>query len=338
MTTDTPVPARVSNGRLIEQMLLWGWTLDKSHGDMVLMKHPLTRHKIDVRAATYHKGNPTSTIREVYSLTTESDAGRFWARTAPLTEVAAEAYAAALPEIHPIAPPPGPRLPNPGTRDESGTPPGLVADPAPELKDPPRVIKNRGLTNKVFEAMLREQRPTSARQLAVRLGHDAVATASALSYLYGKDLLERVKQGFYQLPDALRTEDMRVIHRIIGDLNEGLPLEHVRMVMAHHADPPERVITEAKINAVSIEAEGTPGTSLTVLASEPKAVQDVVAALAPDPDPRDRDAPPMAEEDVDDLIDTVLDMMFPDGFKARHRRTVEAWAEATCKLIVEVGT
>lgn len=329
-TTTNPVPSRVSNGRLIEQMLLWGWTIDKRHGDMVLMKHPIMRRKIDVRAATYHKGNTTQTIRDVYDLTTDNDAARFWARTEPLG-AEAEATLVAPRPIGPERPEPEPDEPAIAPEDrfaavarssDDELTDRLVASasytpPAEPDKDPPRVIRNRGLTNKVFESLLRDQRPTSSRQLAVRMGHDVNAVSSALSYLYSRELLERVKTGFYQLPPDLRTEDVRVIHRIVNQLNEGLPLEYLRTTLAH-------------------DSASTPP-----LETQPLAVQDVVAALTPtepDPDPRDRDAAPMDPADVDDLIDTVLDMMFPDGFKARHRRTVDAWAEATRKLIVEVGT
>ena len=45
---------------------------------------------------------------------------------------------------------------------------------------------------------------------------------------------------------------------------------------------------------------------------------------------------PLAGKDADDVIDQLLDRLFPSGFKARHLKVIDRWRNATHALIEEI--
>lgn len=44
-----------------------------------------------------------------------------------------------------------------------------------------------------------------------------------------------------------------------------------------------------------------------------------------------------AEETVDDVIEAVLDLLLPNGFKAQDLRVIQPWIEATKKMVGTVA-
>jgi hypothetical protein len=62
----------------------------------------------------------------------------------------------------------------------------------------------------------------------------------------------------------------------------------------------------------------------------------------PDPPAVTQQQPPAPEvarvaESVDDVIEAVLDLLLPQGFKAAHLRFIAPWVESTKRMVDAVG-
>lgn len=70
-----------------------------------------------------------------------------------------------------------------------------------------------------------------------------------------------------------------------------------------------------------------------------KPVTPVLAEVVPPPaQPVAVPSPAPTTVDEDSVINDVLDMMFPNGFKAKHLPLIDAWRKATIDLMREIGS
>jgi hypothetical protein len=60
--------------------------------------------------------------------------------------------------------------------------------------------------------------------------------------------------------------------------------------------------------------------------------------IEPEPHPAQAVAQAASDRDTDDLIEALLDLLFPDGLKAAQWKTIDTWVEATRQMLNGVHT
>lgn len=85
--------------------------------------------------------------------------------------------------------------------------------------------------------------------------------------------------------------------------------------------------TQARTSRIDVQHH-TDTVVMPAPAAAPASVPVIVSTPAP--------APTVMDAAAEDTMNDVLDLMFPDGFKARHLPAIEAWKAATIRLMGEV--
>lgn len=105
----------------------------------------------------------------------------------------------------------------------------------------------------------------------------------------------------------------------------------VRLKRGLYAYPPEPADIAAAMSIPAPTAAPAPAVPAATTALDMVGTAVMVATPPPV-----AVAPAAAPVDVDGVIESVLDLLFPDGFKARHYRFISPWIDATKVMMREV--
>lgn len=334
-----PTVGSISNRALIGKMEQWGWKSKKVSGETTLMVAP-NGTKIEVRSAHIKQGNSKQTFDELTKAM-----GMPWADfIRPLNEdelVALKLFKAlSIEEIAMVwdawdlqdmtnaaRVKEQQRAEQLRLRDERRanqkierdrrrnqqhtTPPAAIEEKTVEKPEKPDIVpevsaikkRARGAVNRVLDALVSCDEPMSVNRLAEMLPDipRSTITGACLSLTETHNVAYRVKPGVYRLRDeARRGSDYRVGIDITAS---GAPNA------AEVSRAPDEV--QAKIERAVQKPDGWGG-----WAPEPTAV----APVAPD----------------DETLNETLDLLFPEGFKARHLPMIDEWRRATIALMREI--
>jgi hypothetical protein len=299
------IPVRISNGRLIKQLKLWGFQEDRTRGDKIEMIGP-DKKCVEVMREHVHQGNTTTRMKHIYKLVCDGDAELFWSRTERLTF--ATVYRNDAPRANPTKP-----------LTQRIELPSLHPAPKPELRVadvPPEPlatteatakatrIRNRGLASQVLEIMTADPHQTvNSKLIAKVLGMaDSEPVGAALAYLHDQGHVDRLMRGTYRLSPKLAASST-VHHAHTG------PVDMVMGSSNGHVGP-------ATVPATAREPEPVP--------VAPIAVADPPTAPTPE---------------VTDVADLLLEFLIPDGyvFQVSHLRAIERWRDETNRLRAVLG-
>jgi len=317
---ESAIPTKVSNGRLIKQLELWGWTQHRSKGDRVIYEHSLYLDRLTVMAAHIHQGNSPVMLRKVYDTVTGGNASLFWARRAPamvsMKDALEETFQsgrfdpvemASTPIILPtenhttiVAVFDHDDHPEGGTYLGSG--PVKARSPKPEAKKeepavtatPQHTHQHRGTASKVFQYLNDHPHDTvTAAVIARRTNLDGRAIGNALNYLCGLGHVDRLVRGTYRLSPSLAADKV-VRHEHTGGVE--VPRQ---TATPKPASKPEN-----------------PAISAAPMASVTPITKPHVAS---------------AEDDLDALLELVLPTDYV--FQPSHLRAMRKWQDATAELL-----
>lgn len=310
---ESVIPRQPSNRRLIEQMILWGWTPHKS-GKYTTMRPPIGNETVDVQPAQKHDANATSIFLAIYRLTTQGDADLFWRGPSELwLEMLAEQREAERKKREKMNEPRGQQA-------VPAAPPLVVTqsvEPArPSTKGRPSYFTGQkySSTKSVLEVLeASPNRSMDAEAICKKLGlnPDVLAerrsVSNTLSFLYKKGEVRRMKVGSYRAlaPESPPRQEMTLT-------TDGLLLPVTPIIF----DPPVDGVTQNS-HPISV-----------TLAHEP-----IVVVVNNSPLTADKHI----EESVDDVIEAVLDLLLPKGFKAQDLRVITPWIEATKTMVGAVA-
>lgn len=316
-----PAPSKISNRGLIARMKQWGWKEEKPKGDYLSMRSP-TGQRVLVRSPHQHTGNSKETLHEVL----EAMGGISWDHFigANLTDLDIELgqYIATLSDEEVV-----PFLRSVGTAMQEIKAVDKEIEAAIHRADahqrkearrkareeqrqeqhvtaqpapvtPIKKPRNRGISNRVYDLLATTGHAMSLQAIASALGDITSDQAgNACANLMEAKAVQRVKHGVYQVLPQHQRQDVRVD------------------VVARNEDTGE---TGEKVALHVPQAQPLP-----VVASAPEV-----------PAPR-----PVAglQFDYDESINDVLDLLFPQGFKAKHLPAIDAWRQATIALMREIG-
>lgn len=357
-----PSMISISNRTFIERMKQWGWREKKTKGDKVLMEAP-NGTKIEVLRPGIHQGNPKETFQAVldaqnmtwtefimplepevqaaldYYVSLDPDEQEAFRDNARLVEALndqrvmehqrdvsrraniekrkkreAEKKARQFPvetrKVEPMVPKTEPVQPEP---EEP-----VVDEPEhlPPVKPVTQVREfTKGLTNRVLMHLVESDQPMSIDKLS-QLERDARRSSigAALANLVKYGVAQRVKPGVYRIRDeARRNGDVKVDLDITARAGAPRP-EEVPAV------PPVPVVTDA---TASVESPVVPA--------------DVVRTADADLRQTTYPVPRSGDLNTDELVNETLDLLFPQGFKARHLPLIDQWRQTTVALIREVN-
>lgn len=312
-----------SNRSLHRQLLTWGWVEDRKVGERRRMRHPLSGETVDVMSPEQHRGNATDVFRDVYRITCDGDADRFWAGPPPLVEAIRRATdAVRAPVVDDLTAPTVPIITRHAARPRFDQPPTQRADDLPlstERRDTPmppepartpltpvpstNTHKGRGSSARLLgQLLVLNGKTRDTATLAQLAGVDRDVAVNALAYLASKGLAERVMRGVYRAAD-----------RLTGDVQ-----------VRHYATDIAR-LTQIIADAPFVAPPDTPQSSETA-AESPR---------TPDTAPP-QELPPVDELDDGTLYD-VLDLLLPGAtFTVRHLAAIEEWRRHTLALIRSV--
>lgn len=311
---ESVIPRQPSNRRLIEQMKAWGWIEGKT-GKYLTMKAPVGDETVGVQPANKHDANATSIFLAIYRLTTQGDADLFWRGPSDLwIEMLKEQRAADArkKEAHMHEQPRGqqavPTTPMPAVA-RSVEP---AAPPVGSTKRPAYFTgKKYSSTKSVLEVLAASpNRSMDAEAICKKLGLDPTVEAerrsvsNTLSLLYKNGQVRRMKIGSYR---CLTPPPQEMVLTADNQLRPVTPIIF---------DPPVDGVTQNSY-PISVTHATVPATALIN--------NSVFMALKP------------AEESVDDVIEAVLDLLLPGGFKAQDLRVITPWIEATKKMVGTVA-
>lgn len=322
--------AQISNRNLLARMKAWGWDVESVNGDWTSMTagpmNDRTKYRMEVRSEHTHTKNHAGVFRQVLSimgltweefmttdLATQNETikaqdiefgldylGRLFQSTADQRAMQQEKYRRAEEKKQK-------RLEAQQKAHEATTA-GLNPDqetpmPAPALALAPvrlRKKHERGISNLVFDTLVKIGEPASVARLAQELPqfkYNQVGVSAC--YLANIGTVIRVKQGVYQVAEKYRHQDV----------------------------------------SVSVTARTENGSTTQTLTVVPDSSPDV----APDSAPAEvvtsaQEQPPTVSRPVltEDIANEVLDLLLPEGFKARHLPLIEAWKRATEALMAGV--
>jgi hypothetical protein len=184
-----------------------------------------------------------------------------------------------------------------------------IPEVTPTLTAKEDKVRQRGTSTMVLDFMIGQDRPLLGSFIAESLGLSSGAVANALNYLRSKGHVKWIKQGLWQAVEQHHVMENQ-------DVNIG--------VATHDRDAPRQNGTTGPPAPLQAPPDPPPVVSAptpTVAASEPL---DVLLV-----DMRQ----PVRHEVTDDEIYEVLDLLVPQGFKAKHYPSVNAWVHATKDLI-----
>ena len=287
------IPTKVSNGRLIRQLELWGYTKGKVRGDRVVYTPPMPAlDPVTVMQAHVHKGNSTPALRLVYEAVTSGNANLFWARNAPANVPVEDAIDATIGRhVEEVAAAVHANRIKFDTTDSVPTPQAKEeAMPEPVTTDPASPRKQvRGASSKVLQYMHDHPHDTvTAGLIGRRIGMDAGTVGGALAHLCNLGHVERLVRGTYRL-NANLAADKTVRH------------EHSGAV----AVPKAAMASQAVATVTPITQSMVPSHPVHV---------------------------PVAEgDDLDALLELVLPQDYE--FRPSHLRAMQKWQTATAELL-----
>lgn len=170
-----------------------------------------------------------------------------------------------------------------------------------KTRSPARSQRYRGASNAVLEVMVAANEPMTTKRLVEVTGLPNDTINHACHYLHTLDLIERVKYGCYKVKQG----NGHVEHRVGIDIRSA-----VADVVA-----PSPELEPAQASAVAPVAVVEPPLTQAVVVTPPAATSPI---------------------DADSMINDVLDLLFPNGFKAKHLPLIDAWRRATVNLLSEV--
>lgn len=352
MSGESFVPSMisVSNRTVIDRMKKWGWREKRTKADMVLMEAP-NGAKIEVKRAGIHEGNSKTTFqnllvimemsweqfitplhpdaqgvldwyvtlsgeeqeryRQKLKLIDALDTQRMLDHQRDISRRAniekrkkreAEKKAHTFPvEVTRVEPKKETivEAPKPTPPPKRDTTPLTVV---PTITEVAGKISNRGATNSVLDLLVKSSEPMSLDRLCRELPQFSRGSinqaASQLVITYG--VAERVKPAVYRIKPEARREDVRV----------GLDI-------TARSGPPLAEVTSGPVT--SAVAEPAPETPLP-----PTPPPVVVKTHAP-------------AGDYDEMVNETLDLLFPEGFKARHLPLIDTWRQATLALMRDIN-
>lgn len=159
---------------------------------------------------------------------------------------------------------------------------------------------DRNISTRLLDLLIGQSRPLTTQWMGEAMGYTDQQVMSAMTYMKARHLVRRVKRGMWQSVDHREVTEHQTVD--IG-------------VTTNQTETPEQ----------PVETPVAPESPITVI-STPLTV------------PTDTGAPvvqpvPMGREVTDDDVYGVLDLLVPDGFKARHYPAVSNWVEATKALV-----
>jgi hypothetical protein len=297
---DSVVPFSPSNRAVILQCEVWGWVIHAHGSEYVTMRHPeFTTTKLQLRPSKHYLANGKDDLAQVYKLTTLGDAQKFWSRVSMWRPGEPSPREQESRAKHPAMAP----IRNPGPPGKAAVAPmaggGLALVPAVE---PGRQINER-----LFDALAAEGRTqlTSA-ELASATGLDRKRVDNGMRRLVERGLAFKVAPGTFSpiAPEPQRTAFWPV-------MDEPEPATYVA---AEPTEPaPEPVVCAPKWS----------------LGMNPPQATDAEFAFADTPSPIPYDAADYHAQ----LVDQLIECIFPMGIPARNLRAVAVWSEDTERFL-----
>lgn len=286
MTPKNP-PARM----LYEQMLLWGWKTLKHGNTGDVMGWPPSHFTVTVLPPDSHMHNSVQTTKSVIRITTDGDARAFWDRAEKVTDKWLEQERLL-------------RLPNAARRTSSE--PELTVtvktDARPAHLATPEAIErskaNRGMTDRVETYLASADKPpTTIDDIMMGVGASRSSVQNALHALvYSRKKVVRVETGVYQHVVGYRRDQRAAAKEAIRKVAE-------EAVEAEAAAEPKKP---------SILTLGPPDASRTFHYDRASVTTKPATVVAP-------------AQDIDETIDTVLELLLPGGFKARDMAVIRGY-------------
>lgn len=357
-----PSPGSISNRAFLERLQLWGWKIKKVRGDDTELYAP-NGAKATVRSAHSHQGNSQRTINDIldrmemswarfiapmepdellslrlYQQLDDEEREIIWRageveqmvqmervkeqQRAQQQRIKDERAAARKAERDRKVSHPDP-TPIDATKPVSADPPeepkeAPVNTPAPKEGPLPPVKPvdevstfTKGLTNRILDHLVRSDQPMSIDRLA-RLEPDARrdSIGAACSNLVKYGVAERVKTGVYRIRDeARRGSDVRV----------GLD------ITARTAPEPTPAPPAPVEQPVPVPIAPPVVKSEVVRSGDDRPETPAYPVVRP------------GSTDMDEMLNDTLDLLFPQGFKAKHLPLIDRWRQATIALMRDIN-
>lgn len=304
-----PAMGAVSNRRFIDRMVDWGWETAQSKGEHVVMTLP-TGDEVWVCAPQVHNRNPLSVFNEVMRCTGDIDWTTFWTTDVPaeLRRITAELEAELEREQRRHGK--RSRQKKEERRRMAASQPARVIDldSASDVTDELQALERETeetrehrtrVQPRVLALLMESGEPWAISNIAKHLGiNNDSSVSGACGRLMQQGLVRRVAHGVYQ---AVRTGGDHKVHISVGQPPEAAPVP----LMASFPTPAPEI---------------------------PAAARTAPPSAPSDP----RQTPPKGEDQWEETINEVLDLMFPNGFKARHLPLIDRWRQATTALMREL--
>lgn len=304
-------PGHISNAQLIERLKQWGarQVIDDTPRDGTVLMELIGGHAVWVNAADNPLPNSPGTINEIlehfgvsWNQFASWDMRELWSRVASHRRQTRR-----TPESEDL--PEGEAVEDADPADEATPPPtppepeSTRTEPRPESPKPAertkreRKQKRIRIINHVFDALVTAGEAMSTDRLAKELGRPKGSITTACSSLVNQGVVERVKPAVYRVKPEHNRQDVRV--DVVARAEEA------------HDDEPD-----------------SPRQSPRELG--------VVLPTTPMPElPREPLTDGLADTDTEATIIELLDLLLPNGFRARHLPAVIAWRDLTRRLIHE---
>lgn len=308
-----PAMGAVSNRRFIERMIDWGWEAASTKGEHTVMTVP-TGDEVWVCSPHVHSRNPLSVFNEVLRCTGDISWTEFWTIDVPaeLRKVAEDIKQdLALAQRRQDKRNKRDRKREERRRMAAQQPARVInldsgSDVTEELSaleaevtaSQEREVRHR-VQPRVLALLVESGEAMACLTISQHLGIDNDNSVSgACGRLLQQGLIERVAHGVYR---AVRTSGDHRVHVSVG------------------AQQPEQAPVASTFPVVELPPE------------KPSA-----ARTAPPSAPSDPRTDPMEGDQWEETINDVLDLMFPNGFKAKHLPLIDRWRQATKALMREL--
>lgn len=300
------IPRHPSNRSFIEQMMKWGWEVGKTDGSWQSMFSPPIAERqvrVRVRPATQHDANPTSVFMEVYRLTCAGDGEMFWRGPSDmwlqmLSMEKAKAEKAKKAAYEESLAKAAKRAEVKAAEAAAKNQPVRVLALVPDTKGEPMVAPPK---NGQLRDPVKGVRLGSKDVLEVLTDHDGPMTVKTVGLKLGLDMDD---------DHNIRDVANRCGYLVAKGLAE-------RVMQGTY-----RVSNEGKTIDARVQHDGIHSRQAEKPAPRPVAATTTVAEVA---------------DSIDDVIEAVLDLLLPQGFKASHLRFIAPWVESTRRMVEAVG-
>lgn len=318
--TETAIPKHPSNRKIIEMLLLWGWALGKRRGQMQeMIGAPLGNTKgvtLAVAAASQHDANPTSVFLEIYQLTTDGDAEAFW---------------------------------------EGPTDPQFWASVVKQARDREKRRKDeiqadalaKAAENAQRQAMLERAANRRRERLHVLPDVPVLPEPAKARKPRKEEPMPTPKPSdrlIYVDPDKVKVRSTDVFNVLVTN---DRPMNTAAIVKEMGLEPTVTNIRDVNNRCVYLANKQL---AVRVLNGTYRAtsqghtiaarIQHDVSSLEHE---QPRAAPPpqvavsQVVESIDDVIEAVLDLLLPQGFRAADLRYIAPWVDSTKAMITQVN-